>query len=70
VSLRDSLLTLFGALAEDAEALGCLDWLQVLATVAQAGSGDAEWLRGRAKTHGNLHDAVRDASERFMEKAA
>ncbi len=70
VSLRDSLLALFEALAEDAEALGCFDWLQVLAAVVQAGSGDAEWLRGQAKTHGNLHDAVRDASARFMEKAA
>ncbi len=70
VSLRDSLLALLDTLAEDAEALGCAQWLQILLAVVQAGSGDAEWLRGRAAVHGNLHDAVRDASARFMEKAA
>lgn len=70
VSLRDSLLVLLDTLAEDAEALGCAPWLQILSAVVQAGSGDAEWLRGRAAAHGNLHDAVRDASARFMEKAA
>ncbi|MFA7292931.1 MAG: YbdK family carboxylate-amine ligase [Rhodocyclaceae bacterium] len=70
VSLRDSLFALLEALAEDAEVLGCAQWLKVLSAVVQAGSGDAEWLRGRAAVHGNLHDTVRDASACFMEKTA
>ncbi len=68
--LRDRLLALFDALAEDAEALECSDWMARLRAVAESGEGDAAWLRAREAEHGNLHDVVREAAERLMQPAA
>ncbi|MBW7902233.1 MAG: glutamate--cysteine ligase [Rhodocyclaceae bacterium] len=68
--LRDRLLRLFEALAEDADALGCAAWLATLAAVAEGGESDAAWLRARQAAHGNLHDVVREAAERLMQAAA
>ncbi len=67
--LRERLLGLFDALAEDADALDCAGWLASLRTVAASGDGDAAWLRTRQAAHGNLHDVVREASERLMRAA-
>lgn len=63
--LRQRLLRLFAALAEDAAALGSSAWLDELAASVVSGDGDAAWLRARQARHGNLHDVAREAVARL-----
>jgi carboxylate-amine ligase len=48
--------------------LGCAALLTELEAVVRDGDSDADWLRGRAREHGSLADAVRDACRRFAEE--
>jgi len=65
--LKDILGELFEQLMPDAEALGCAHWLNTLRPLLDASAGDAAWLRKEHAAHGNLHDVVRQASERLMQ---
>lgn len=64
--LKEILGKLFEQLAPDAEALGCAHWLATLLPLLDTAAGDAAWLRQQQAAHGNLHDVVRQASERLM----
>ena len=63
--LRNLLRELLDALGEDAKALGCQAWLDVLRNALVTGASDAGWLRSRLAVHKNLHDVVRDSADRF-----
>ncbi len=65
-SLREWLITILDDIQMDAVRLGCAHWLERLKAMIEANSCDAAWLRSRAKRKGNLHDVVREASERLM----
>jgi len=65
--LKVTLRELLDALNEDAKALGCQPWLDVLRRSLLIGSSDAAWLRSRLAERKNLHDVVRDSAERFRE---
>lgn len=67
IPLKQSLAALLDDVSEDARELGCAHWLESLKQMVAANTGDAAWLRAREMHHGNLHDVVRDASERLME---
>jgi carboxylate-amine ligase len=64
--LRQILAHLLEAISEDARELGCLHWLNPLKNILAEGTGDAAWLRERFRQQGNLHDVVREASDRLM----
>jgi carboxylate-amine ligase len=63
--LRTSLKNLLGVLNDEAKALGCQHWLDVLRTLLLTGTTGADWLRARQAVHKNLNDVVRDSAERF-----
>ncbi len=63
--LRTILRELLDALGDDARALGCRHWLDVLRTALLAGTTGSDWLRARQAAHKNLNDVVRDSAERF-----
>jgi carboxylate-amine ligase len=63
--LRTSLKNLLDTLGDDAKALGCQHWLEVLQTLLFTGTTGADWLRARQSVHKNLNDIVRDSVERF-----
>lgn len=65
--LRERLDALLDSLREEAEALGCQHWLDVLRQALVAGPSDADWLRERLAAHRNLHDVVHDSAERFRD---
>ncbi|MBI2306946.1 MAG: glutamate--cysteine ligase [Rhodocyclales bacterium] len=65
--LRERMLALFDALAEDARELDSTAWLDALRAVATEGEGGAVWLRAWQAAHGNLNDVVREAAERWMQ---
>ena len=65
--LKVTLGELLDLLGEDADALGCRKWLDVLRKSLAAGKSDADWLRSRQATHKNLHDVVRDSAAQFRE---
>ncbi len=65
--LRESLASLLDTLGEEAQALGCQRWLDVLRRSLFSGTSDADWLRSRLVMHKNLHDVVRDSLNRFRE---
>ena len=60
--LREHIEELLDRLQEDATALGCESWLARL----YPATSDADWLRTQLAATGNLHDAVRTASELLM----
>ncbi|MDR2789338.1 MAG: glutamate--cysteine ligase [Candidatus Accumulibacter sp.] len=63
--LRATLKELLDALNDDARALGCQHWLDVLRTSLFTGATGSDWLRSRLAVHENLNDVVRDSAERF-----
>ncbi|MDR3087450.1 MAG: glutamate--cysteine ligase [Azoarcus sp.] len=63
--LRTSLKNLLGILNDEAKALGCQHWLDMLHTLLLTGTTGADWLRARQTAHKNLNDVVRDSAERF-----
>lgn len=63
--LKDSLRELLAVLAEDAHALGCSKWLELLTVALETEITDANWLKGRQAVHKNLNDVVREAAQRF-----
>jgi len=65
--LRASLASLLDTLGEEARALGCQRWLDVLRRSLFSGMSDADWLRSRLTVRQNLHDVVRDSMDRFRE---
>ncbi len=65
--LRERLDALLDSLREEAEALGCQRWLDVLRQALVAGPSDADWLRERMNAHRNLHDVVHDSAARFRD---
>ena len=69
VSLKDSLRELLALLREDAHALGCAQWLEVLDKSREADASDAKWLRERHAIHRNLNDVAREAALRFLSPA-
>ena len=52
-------------LGDDARALGCRHWLDILRTMLLTGTSGADWLRGRQAEHKNLNDVIRDSARRF-----
>jgi carboxylate-amine ligase len=70
VPLRTLARELLTVLAEDARALGCWPWLDLLDASLTAGVSDAAWLRGRQAIHSNLNDVVRAAAMRFSSTAS
>ena len=68
--LRDVLQALLVELAEDAQALGCVHWLERLRKALESGESDARWLREHYANHKNLHDVVRESALRFAGPAA
>ena len=68
--LRDVLQALLVELAEDAQALGCVPWLERLRKALESGESDARWLREHYANHKNLHDVVRESALRFAGPAA
>lgn len=67
--LRVILHELLTALAEDAEALGCVSWLERIKLSLAMEASDARWLREHHGRHENLHDVVRESVQRFAGKA-
>ncbi len=63
--LRTMLSSLLDVLGEEAKALGCQKWLDVLRKSLLTGATGAEWLRSRFAEHKNLHDVVRDSAAVF-----
>ena len=63
--LRVILHELLAALAEDAEALGCVPWLDRIHMSLATEASDARWLREQHTRHHNLHDVVRESVQRF-----
>ena len=63
--LRVILHELLAALTEDAEALGCVPWLDRIHMSLATEASDARWLRGQHTRHHNLHDVVRESVQRF-----
>lgn len=63
--LRTILRELLDALGDDAKALGCRPWLDVLHTSLFTGTTGSDWLRARLAEHRNLNDVVRDSAQRF-----
>ena len=53
------------ALTEDAEALGCVPWLDRIHMSLATEASDARWLREQHTRHHNLHDVVRESVQRF-----
>ena len=68
--LRVILHELLAALAEDAEALGCVPWLERIKLSLATEASDARWLRELHGRHENLHDVVRESVRRFAGKPA
>lgn len=62
--LREFITEMFSAIADDAKALGCSEWLAKLANPET--TSDADWLRMQLARENSLHDVVRAASERLM----
>ena len=67
--LRVILHELLAALAEDAEALGCVHWLERIKLSLAMEASDARWLREHHGRHENLHDVVRESVRRFAGQA-
>ena len=65
--LRNLLRDLLDSLGDDAKALGCSAWLDILRRPLITGESDAGWLRFRFNEHKNLNDVVRDSAERFRD---
>jgi len=65
IPIKDVMRRLFEDLVVDAQALGCMPWLEQLKSSLETKSTDANWLRERHAKHNNLNDVVRDASSRF-----
>ena len=63
--LRMLLKKLLDTLDDDARALGCRHWLDILRTSLFTGATGSDWLRARLAAHRNLNDMVRDSAERF-----
>jgi carboxylate-amine ligase len=63
--LRATLKELLDTLSDDARALGCQHWLDMLRTALFTGTTGSDWLRSRLAVHKNLSDVVRDSAERF-----
>ena len=63
--LRVILHELLAALTEDAEALGCVPWLDRIHMSLATEASDARWLREQHTRHHNLHDVVRESVQRF-----
>ena len=63
--LRTILRELLDALGDDAKALGCRPWLDVLHASLFTGTTGSDWLRARLVEHRNLNDVVRDSAQRF-----
>ena len=63
--LRVILHELLAALAEDAEALGCVPWIERIKLSLATEASDARWLREQHARHHNLHDVVRESVQRF-----
>lgn len=61
---------LLALLVDDARALGCSAWLELLTGSLTTASTDATWLRGRQAIHGNLNDVVREAAMLLSNKAS
>ena len=68
--LRVVLADLLAALAEDAEALGCVPWIERIGRSLETGGSDARWLREQHARHQNLHDVVRESVQRFAGQTA
>ena len=67
--LRVILHELLAALVEDAEALGCVHWLERIKLSLAMEASDARWLREHHGRHENLHDVVRESVRRFAGQA-
>ncbi len=65
VPLRQVASELLAALAEDARALGCSGWLELLDASLASDLSDAKWLRRRQAIRRNLNDVVRETAMRF-----
>ena len=65
VPLRQVASELLAVLAEDARALGCSGWLELLDASLASDLSDAKWLRRRQAIRRNLNDVVRETAMRF-----
>lgn len=66
IPLKQMLSEVLEATSEDAQELGCANWLSPLKQIVTENTGDADWLRARERQHGNLNDVVREASKCLM----
>ena len=63
--LKETLHDLLTVLTEDAQALGCAHWLDLLKISLETGASDANWLKDCHAVRGNLNDVVRESAGLF-----
>ena len=68
IPLREALHELLETLGEDAQALGCSNWIGKLKDLLTTGATDAQWLRELHAKHKGLNDVVREAALRLSKE--